>query len=152
MVRQKKMIVETLDEAVEVNSPGMAARVAAVKAHPKGKPLDEYGREVPDSTPVAPPIGYIKQPSLFEQVRQMVTQHQKDLAEAGMETLEEFEDLDIPDDEEFDPTSEYENDGDPSIRDLDAAVAEHRKAATAPKEPAEPAPPQPPAEPAGSSS
>lgn len=140
----KKMIPETLDD-LNPRSSGAAARLAAMKEHIKGRPLDQHGREVPDSTPMAPPIGYIPQVSLFDQVRDLVTRHQRELAEAGGETLEEFEDLDVGDDEDYIPESEYENDGDPSIAEINRAVEEHRKASAAAAAPPTGAPAAPPA-------
>nr|QJB18933.1 MAG: hypothetical protein [Microvirus sp.] len=73
--------------------------------------LTPDGNLVPDSVPIAPPIGYIKQPSLAELMRNMVlsTNLQNDLAAAGHETEEEANDFDIGD--ESDPLySGYEND------------------------------------------
>lgn len=80
---------------------------------------DEYGREILDPTPMAPPIGYKKQPSMIEMVRNMVrSEHVKRAAEeAGMETFEEADDFDIPDDP-IDPSTPYENDFDPPVREL----------------------------------
>lgn len=84
--------------------------------------LDELGREVPDPTPVAPPIGYVRQPSLAEQIRAMVMSEQlRQAAEnAGAETFEESEDFDVGDD--FDPTTPYENEFDPPVSQLQADI------------------------------
>lgn len=61
--------------------------------------LTDFGEEVPDPVPMAPPVGYKKQPSIFENMRSMV---QAELArkarEEGFETEEEAEDFDEPDD------------------------------------------------------
>lgn len=75
--------------------------------------LDEFGREVLDSTPMQPPIGYHRTPSLAEQIRSMVRSEKLALeAEAaGAETFEEADDFDVGDD--FDPTSPYEQEFDP---------------------------------------
>ena len=79
-----------------------------MEANPKGKPLDAEGREVFDPTPVAPPVGYVKQPSLFEQVRDMVRGEALRLyADAqDMESFEEADDFDVDDD--YDPRTPYE--------------------------------------------
>lgn len=71
------------------------------------------GREIPNSTPMEPPIGYKKQPSIFDQVRALVRSDQlkKEAMDAGMETFEEADDFDLDEDE--DPHSKYENDFDP---------------------------------------
>lgn len=56
------------------------------------------GAEIPDKRPVAPPVGYVKQPSMFEQVRSMVA---RELARVGGDDDESPEDAaDMGDDEE----------------------------------------------------
>lgn len=97
-------------------------------------PLREDGTEVLDGTPVAPPIGYRPQPSLASQIRMMVRSEQlrMEAEKAGMETFEEADDFDVGDD--FDPTSPYENDFDPPIREVFAEVeAERKKQAPSPE-------------------
>lgn len=71
------------------------------------------GREIPNSTPMEPPIGYKKQPSIFDQVRAMVRSDKlkQEAINAGMETFEEADDFDLDEDE--DPHSKYENEFDP---------------------------------------
>lgn len=75
--------------------------------------LDEHGREMPDPTPIAPPVGYNRQPSLAEQIRAMVrSERLRQEAEAqGFETFEEADDFDVGDD--LDPSSPYEEVFDP---------------------------------------
>lgn len=75
----------------------------------RGDRIDGRGREIPDPTPVAPPIGYVKQPSLHEQIREMVRSERlaQEAAAAGFETFEEADDFDVGDD--FDPSSPYED-------------------------------------------
>lgn len=75
--------------------------------------LTEDGREKPDPTPMAPPIGYKRQPSLAEQIRAMVRSEALAAAarNAGAETFEEADDFDVGDD--FDPSSPYEDQFDP---------------------------------------
>lgn len=70
--------------------------------------LDARGRELPDPTPIAPPIGYRRQPSLAEQIRQMVRSEKlaQELDARGVETFEEADDFDVGDD--YDPQSPYE--------------------------------------------
>lgn len=72
-----------------------------------------------DPTPMAPPIGYIKRESLFDTVREMVRSEalRQAAEESGLETFEEADDFDIPDDP-IDPSSPYENDFDPDIREM----------------------------------
>lgn len=63
---------------------------------------------IPDPTPVAPPLGYTRQPSITERIREMVrSEHLRQAAEAaGVETFEEANDFEVGDD--FDPASPYE--------------------------------------------
>lgn len=70
--------------------------------------LDDRRRFIPDPTPIAPPVGYIKQPSLAEQIRSMVRSERlrQEVEAAGAETFEESDDFDIGDD--YDPDSPYE--------------------------------------------
>lgn len=69
---------------------------------------DEQGRELPDPVPLAPPVGWFKQPSMFDQVRQMVrSEHLRMYAEAqGDESFDEANDFDV--DEDNFPRSQYE--------------------------------------------
>lgn len=86
---------------------------------------DERGREIPDPTPIAPPVGYRKQPSLHEQVREALLAEKLRMAyeEGKMETFEEADDFDVGDD--FDPTSPYEADFDPMSAADKAALSSH---------------------------
>lgn len=82
--------------------------------------LDEDGREHPDPVPVAPPVGHNPQPSLAEKIRAMVQSEQLRMAAvaAGAETFDEADDFDVPDDDDFDPQSPWENDFDPPVAEL----------------------------------
>lgn len=74
--------------------------------------LDPLGREKPSPVPMAPPIGYVKQPSLTERIRTMVaTELSRRAAEDGHETFEEADDFDVGDD--YEPDSPYEEVFDP---------------------------------------
>lgn len=92
------------------------------------KQIGTDGKEYLDDTPIAPPVGYKRQPSLAEQIRLMVRNERlaAELAAQGIETFEESEDFDIGDD--FDPTTPWENDFDPPLRDIQQSVEEHRAA------------------------
>lgn len=69
--------------------------------------LDATGREKPSNVPIAPPIGYVKQPTLVERMRQMIATEMSLRAQAdGQETFEEADDFEVGDD--YDPTSPYE--------------------------------------------
>lgn len=75
--------------------------------------LNADGHEMLNGTPVAPPIGYKKQPSMFENIRNMVrSERLAQEAEAlGAETFEEADDHEIGDD--YEPSTPYEMNFDP---------------------------------------
>lgn len=67
----------------------------------------EIGREFPNPMPLAPPIGFVPQPPIWEQIRAMVQRELSATAGANdAETFEEADDFDVGDD--FDPTTPYE--------------------------------------------
>lgn len=74
----------------------------------KGKQLDDRGRELLDPRPVAPPVGYKRQPSMVEHIRNMVRSEMLAQAaqQADVDTFEEADDFDVGDD--YDPRSPYE--------------------------------------------
>lgn len=76
--------------------------------NPKGRRYDELGRYHPDPTPIAPPVGYVRSPSIAEQIRTMVRSEQlrHHADQAGMDTFEEADDFNIGDD--YDPRSPWE--------------------------------------------
>lgn len=89
--------------------------------------IDADGFLIPDPVPLAPPIGYKRQPSMVEVVRNMVRSERLALeAELeGYETFEESEDFEVDDD--FDtPGTEWENDYEPTVNELRSAVREER--------------------------
>jgi len=100
--------------------------------------LDENGREIVSPLPLEPPLGYKKQPSMAEHIRELIrSERLKQEAEAqGMETFEEADDFDVGDD--YEPHSPWENDFDPPISELTKAGREIQKSREAP-----PAPPSP---------
>lgn len=65
------------------------------------------GREVLNPLPMAPPVGYRPEPTIQELVHQMILRHHAGLAEdEEVDTIEDAEDFDIPD--ELEPMSMYE--------------------------------------------
>jgi len=84
---------------------------------PTKSALNKKGQEVPDPVPMAPPIGYKKEPSMTERIRAMVRSEHVRLAamKAGAETFEEADDFEIGDD--YDPTSPFEEVFDPVDKD-----------------------------------
>lgn len=77
----------------------------------KAKIKRAYKGETPDPTPMAPPIGYKKQPSIWEQQREMIRQIRLQEHDDGMETFEEADDFDVDDD--FEPSTPFEKGFDP---------------------------------------
>lgn len=95
--------------------------------------LTADGREIPNGTPMAPPIGYRPPDPLHLKIRQMIISEKlaREAAEAGMETFEEADDFDTGEDD-LDPTSPYEEQFDPAGYDPGAArrfVEEQARAA-----------------------
>lgn len=118
----------------------------------KDKGLNPDGTPKLDPTPMAPPIGYKKHPSMVEIVRDMVRSEKLAQAAAatGHETFEEAEDFDIPDDP-VQMNSPYENDFDPPLSELVKAGEEEvkkrpKKPADEPKPADKDSPPDPPAD------
>lgn len=71
-------------------------------------PHDSRGREIPDPIPVEVPIQWRRPPTIQEQIKQMVRRELSQSAAAqGLETFEDADDFDIPDDPP-DPLSEWE--------------------------------------------
>lgn len=75
--------------------------------------FDAEGRELPDPTPMAPPIGFKKQPSMVEMIRNMVRSEElRRAAEAqGQESFDEADDFEVGDD--VDPSTPYEAEFEP---------------------------------------
>lgn len=76
-------------------------------------PLEEYlnkdGHEVPNPVPVAPPVGFVRAPSMVDHLRQMVRSEllRREVMAQGMETFEEADDFEL-DDDPVDPHTPYE--------------------------------------------
>lgn len=94
------------------------AKLTARGLHPDGTPIL-------DPTPIAPPIGYKKHPSMVEIVRDMVRSEKlaAEAAAAGHETFEESEDFAVGDDGEQ-MRSPWENEHDPDLAEILKAGAE----------------------------
>lgn len=78
----------------------------------------EEGFELPDPTPMQPPLGYKKSLSLSEQIAQQVRiAHLKILEDSAVhESEDEADDFEIGDD--FEPLSPHENDHMPTLANL----------------------------------
>lgn len=117
-----------------------------------GRRTTDDGREIVSSVPVAPPIGYQKQPSMIEHIRNMVRSEQLRQAaeEAGAESFEEADDFDIEDDPFPVGSSEFdESDLEPIIRQDPPTRPAQGDEPAAPEEVLDAAPPEatPPAAP-----
>lgn len=117
---------------------------------------DAY-RFLPDPTPIAPPIGYQKLPSMFDRVRDMVRSEQLRQAaiDNGDETFEEADDFDVGDVDDFQTPYEEMYEGlsateimDPErrVRALKEAQEADARAANKPGPAAAPEPPKKPPE------
>lgn len=69
---------------------------------------NQKGEELPDPVPMAPPIGYKKQPSMVDMIRNMVrSEALRQAAEkSGHESFEDADDFETGDDD--DPSTPYE--------------------------------------------
>lgn len=108
---------------------------AAAKIKRLGLPLTETGAEIPDSKPMAPPLGYVPRESLFDRVREMVrSENMALLAERdGKESFTEANDFG-PDDDGLDmPTTIYEKMGAPEnfVPTMQRSKAEQARVARA---------------------
>lgn len=85
---------------------------------------DSRGREVPDPTPMQPPIGYERRPSLAQQIREQIMSHNlaMEARAAGAETFEEADDFEVGDDWEQEKHSPYEANFDPMTPEERAAL------------------------------
>lgn len=90
---------------------------------------DQAGREIPDSEPMQPPLGYTRQPTLAQQMREQIIGYNlaKAAREAGAETFEEADDFAIGDDWEAEKHSPYEANFDPMTPEERAALSTQGK-------------------------
>lgn len=101
---------------------------------------DEHGREILDPTPMQPPLGYKRTPTLSEQIAQQVRQMKLEILQGDSvveESEDDADDFQVGDD--FEPLSPYENDHIPPLAVLkkrakeinDAIKEQNRRAAIA---------------------
>lgn len=80
--------------------------------------VDEHGREILDSRPMAPPVGYKKQPSLIDHVietRRAIREEMSRAAEEqGFESMADADDFYV-DDDPVDPSSPWEQNFEPPV-------------------------------------
>lgn len=113
--------------------------------HPKARRYDDKGLFYPDPTPIAPPVGYVRSPTIAEQIRTMVRsealKHHADTQ--GMDTFEEADDFIIGDD--YDPRSPWEEQFD---GEFDVPITNQAPLARDPEDRNPPTPPPPQNQPA----
>ena len=73
--------------------------------HPKNRAF-RGSQQFMDPTPVAPPVGYEKQPSMIDIIKQQVAQVSLSAQDEGFETIDDANDFEV-DDDPF-PSSPYE--------------------------------------------
>lgn len=106
------MADDTEDMLYDESGKRVVPRLPLIEYQEKleSKGLDPLtGFEVPDDTEMAPPIGFIKQPSMMELIAKMVrSENLRQAAEsAGFESFDEADDFDV-DDEDGEPISAYQ--------------------------------------------
>lgn len=94
-----------MEKLLQVIDPETGEVIHEFLAH-KGRRMDKDGSEMPDPTPMAPPVGYVKQPSMWDIQREAIRAAKLELArelaeEAGFESPEEADDFDVDDDPEI---------------------------------------------------
>lgn len=85
--------------------------------HITDKKDKRYGSEILDAVPMQPPVHYTRPPSLIETVREQIRAHHRLAADAEMDSEEDADDFEM-DDDANDPHSRYENDFEPSLKDI----------------------------------
>lgn len=87
------------------------------EAHALGRAfLNQHGHEVPDPTPMEPAIGFKREPTLHEKMREMIRGEllARQAIAAGQETFEEADDFDTGEDDvarsPFEVEQEFEGD------------------------------------------
>lgn len=109
--------------------------------------LDDTGGEILSSVPMQPPVGFRREPSMFDIMRDMIARERMELENAGFETPEEADDFDVDDD--FDPSSPYEHNFDPPAPSEVPPVASPVASDPPSDGPGTTPPAAPPAQPAG---
>lgn len=77
--------------------------------------FNEAGHEILNPTPMQPPLGYVRQPSLAEQIREQVAALRR-IEDNEPESEDEADDFDI-DDDPPDPQSRWENGEMPTLKE-----------------------------------
>lgn len=108
----EKVVLQKRDEA-RLKLIDLYTEIAITQSDELGF-LNVMGHEVPDPTVMEPPLGYVAQPDLMEQMRRMISTELSRIAEdQEFETMQEADDFDI-DDDPVDYSSPYEEFFDPA--------------------------------------
>lgn len=105
-----------------------------LKLEKKGQTED--GAEILDPTPVAPPVGYVRQKSMVDIIREQIRSDALLARLNDRESFAESDDFDIPDDP-IDPHTPYEDEFEP-IADVVAEARDLEKKARAARAPQAP--------------
>lgn len=126
-------VVQKVRDVVMRRPRRLSMEEYAAKLIRQGKGPD--GRIVVNPVPIAPPIGWKKQPSMVEIVREMVRGERlaEEARAAGHETFEESEDFEVGDEPEL-LRSAWENQFDPDLSELMKAGQEVLKAKEVPED------------------
>lgn len=118
---QSKKLIEEDNQVKEELIASSAGTYPKVDLHAlrhitdKNHPL--YGREILDPNPLQPAAGIKPPPSLLSQMQTQIRIAKMAELDALVETEEEADDFEIPDDP-ADPTTRWENDFEPSLREM----------------------------------
>lgn len=112
-----KKPVDKLDQAEQLTVDKYPSFNLHDIRHVTKKDDPNYGKELLDPVPMQPPAHYQRPPSLIETVREQIRAHHRLAADAEMDTEEDADDFEM-DDDANDPHSKYENDFEPSIKEL----------------------------------
>lgn len=98
---------------------------------------NKQGEEIPDDRPMSAAVGFKRPPSLAEMVKNLVRneQIQRDFDTHGIETFDDADDFNVDDD--FDPSSPWEESFDPTYPHIAARMQEVRSGVVQDKTPAE---------------
>lgn len=106
MVKTQQMV----DALYARNAEGKT--VALTEESPRFATLNDKGQEVLDPTPMAPPVGYFKQPTMVDIIRERIRGALSErAAEMDQDSFEDADDFDVGDD--YDPQSPWEESFDP---------------------------------------
>lgn len=103
-----------LKERHQMSEEAYSRKLEEKGLSPDGSALDHDGLD----EQIAPPLGFVRQPSMVEYIRRMVkSEHLRQAAEAaGAETFEEADDFDVGDPDDNFPMSPHE------LREFDPAI------------------------------